>query len=86
MFFPVEFEDGSFGVILKPKGKDLTLILPYNLQKVGMLIDYGLCESDSLQKLILPKGLKVVGGIYELPSTDESNTSLAKSTTFSFKP
>ena len=22
MFFPVEFEDGSFGVILKPKGKD----------------------------------------------------------------
>ncbi len=22
MFFPVEFEDGSFGVILKPKGRD----------------------------------------------------------------
>ena len=44
-----------------------TLILPYNLQKVGVQIDSGLCESDSLQNLILPKGLKVVGGFMNCP-------------------
>jgi hypothetical protein len=44
-----------------------TLILPYNTQKVGVHIDSGLCESDSLQNLILPKGLKVVGGFMNCP-------------------
>jgi hypothetical protein len=44
-----------------------TLILPYNIQKVGVEIDSGLCESDSLQNLILPKGLKVVGGFMNCP-------------------
>ena len=39
-----------------------TLILPYNIHKAGLLIDSGLSESDSLQNLTLPKGLKVVGG------------------------
>ena len=44
-----------------------TLILPYNIQTVGPQIDSGLCESDSLHNLILPQGLKAVGGFMNCP-------------------
>lgn len=43
-----------------------TLILPYNIQQTGLLIDSGL-KSDMLQTLTLPKGLKVVGGFMNCP-------------------
>ena len=43
-----------------------TLILPYNIQQTGLLIDSGL-KSDTLQTLTLPKGLKVVGGFMNCP-------------------